>query len=151
MWAAPLPLCEVQRYALVALPLPHGGAAAPAAAASPSAGPPALAALLLRGGGPLPPPSDLPPLANPGGAGGGGGWGTAAELHGVATTVYDSWAADFATAPRALALRRWAESTVFAWARELRGVGRAGLLYVEQSRADALARHLAHLAATGKA
>ena len=81
---------------------------------------------------------------------GGGGRVTAAELHGVATRVYDLWAADFAAEPRALALRRWAESTVFAWARELRGVGHAGLLYAEQSRADALARHLAHLAATGK-
>ena len=97
---------------------------------------------------PLPPPGDLPPLANPGGAGGGGG--TAAELHSVATTVYDLWAADFAIEPRALALRRWAESTEFAWARELRGVDRAGLLYAERSRADALARHLVHLAATGK-
>ena len=56
---------------------------------------------------------------------------------------------DFANEPRALALRRWAESTVFAWAREIRGVGRAGLLYTELLRADALARHLAHLAAMG--
>ena len=72
-------------------------------------------------------PGDLPPLVNPGDAGGRGegGRGTAAELHGVATRVYDLWAADFAVEPRALALRRWAESTVFAWARELRGVGRA--------------------------
>ena len=30
---------------------------------------------------------------------------TAAKLHGAATTVYDLWAADFATEPRALALR----------------------------------------------
>ena len=66
------------------------------------------------------------------------------------TTVYDLWAADFATEPRALALQHWAESTVFAWARELRSVSRAGLLYAEQSHADALARHVAHLAATGK-
>ena len=68
----------------------------------------------------------------------------------MATAVYVLWAADFTTEPRALALRRWAESTVLAWARELRGVGRVGLLYAEQLRADALARHLAHLEATGK-
>ena len=97
-----------------------------------------------------PPLDDLPPLVKPGGAGGGGGRGTAAEVHSVATFVYDLWVADITTEPRALALRRWAESTVFAWPRELRGVGRAGLLYAEQSCADALARHLAHLAATGK-
>ena len=60
-----------------------------------------------------------------------GGQGTAAELYGLATAVYDLWATDFATDPRALVHRRWAESTVFAWARELRGV--AGLLYAEQS------------------
>ena len=39
---------------------------------------------------------------------------------------------------------------MFAWARELRGVDRAGLLYAELSRAEALARHLAHLVAMGK-
>ena len=82
--------------------------------------------------------------------GGRGAWGTAAELHGVATTIYDLRAANFATEPWALAVCRCAESTVFAWARQLRGVCRAGLLYVEQSRADALARHVVHLAATGK-
>ena len=37
----------------------------------------------------------------------------------MGTTIYDLWAADFVTEPRALALRRWAESTVFARAREL--------------------------------
>ena len=74
----------------------------------------------------------------------------AAKLHGAATTVYDLWAADFATEPQALALQRWAESTVLAWVRELRGIGCAGLWYAEQSRADALARHLVHLVATGK-
>ena len=68
----------------------------------------------------------------------------------MATRVYDLWAADFAAEPRALALWRLAESTVFAWVRELRGVGRAGLLHAEQSPAGALARHLAHLPATGK-
>ena len=68
----------------------------------------------------------------------------------MATRAYDLRAADFVTEPRAFALRRWAESTVFAWARELRGVGRAGLLYAQLSRADALARHLAHLAAMAK-
>ena len=71
----------------------------------------------------------------------------------MATTVYDLWdlwAADFATEPRAFALRCWAESTMFAWARELRHIGRAGLLYAQQLRVDALARHLVYLAATGK-
>ena len=85
------------------------------------------------GVGASPLPSELPPLVNPEGARGGGerGRATVAKLHGVATTVYDLWAADFATEPRAVALRRWAESMVFAWAWKLKGVGRAGLLYVE--------------------
>ena len=136
----PLPLREVQRYALVVPPLPHGGVAARQQQPAPQPGPPAPAALWLKGGCPPHPPGDPPPLANPRGAGGGGGGrGTAAELHGVGTSVYDLWAAYFATEPRALALRRWAESTVFACARELRGVGRAVLLYAEQSRGDALA------------
>ena len=128
-------------------PCPTGAQQPPLAAAGPSGGPPAPPPLLLRGGGGSP-PGDLPPLGNPGG--GDGGRGTTAELHGLATRVYALWAADFATEPRALALRQRAESTVFAWARELRGVGRTGLLYAELSRADALARHLAHLAAMGK-
>ena len=34
--------------------------------------------------------------------------------------------------------------------RELRGAGRARLLYAEQSRAGALSQHVVHLAATGK-
>ena len=36
------------------------------------------------------------------------------DLHGVVPRVYDLWAVDFATKPWALALRSWAESTVFA-------------------------------------
>ena len=130
-------------------PCPTGEQQPPQAAAGPSgAPPPAPPALLLRGGSPPPRRATCRPWVTRGG--GGGGRGTAAELHGLATRVYDLWAVDFATEPRALALRRWAESTVFAWARELRGVGRAGLLYAELSRADALARHPAHLAAMGK-
>ena len=58
----------------------------------------------------------------------------------MATRVYDLSAADFPTELRALALRYWAEGTVFARAREPKGVGRA----------DALARHVAHLAAMGE-
>ena len=111
---------------------------------------PAPAALLLRCGCPSSASRPTAPGQSKGRGGGGGGRGTAAEPHGVATTVYDLWAAHFATDSRALALRRWADSTVLAWARELRGVGCVGLLYVEQSRANALAGHLAHLAATGK-
>ena len=111
-----------------------------------------LAALLLRGGYPLPPPGDLPLVANRAGLGWGGEGdrGTAADLHGVATIIYDRWAVYFATEPRALAFQRRAKSTMFAWAQELRHVGRAALLYAEQSRVDALARHLAHLIAARK-
>ena len=145
--SAPLPVRAVHRHALVIPPLPHGGAAAPGAAASPSAGPPTPTALLLMGGCPSPRLATYRPCSIPGvgGGRGEGGRGTAAELHGMATTAYDLWAADFATEPRPLALRRWVESTVFAWAQELRGVGRAGVLYAEQPRVDALAGHLAHL------
>ena len=74
----------------------------------------------------------------------------APELHGLAMAVYDLWAADYGREPPALTLQRWAESTVFTWARELRLVGRAGLLDAECFRAEALARHLVHLAAAGK-
>ena len=62
-------------------------------------------------------------MADPGLGGGGGvrgGGGTAAELHSLATAVYDLWAADYGREPWALALRQSAESTVLAWTRELR-------------------------------
>ena len=69
-----------------------------------------------------------------------GGGGIAPELHGLTT------AEDYGRNPRALALRRWAESTVFPWAREVRLVGQAGLLYAECSKAEALARYLVQMA-----
>ena len=34
----------------------------------------------------------------------------------MATAVYDLWAVDYGREPRACAVRRWAESSVFAWA-----------------------------------
>ena len=57
-------------------------------------------------------------------------------------------AANFGHELQLLALRQWAESMVFAWAWELRHVG-TGLFCVEQSMAEALARHLVHLGAAG--
>ena len=74
----------------------------------------------------------------------------APELHGLATAVYNLWAEDYGCDPRGLALRRWAESMVFAWARELRSVQLARLLYARSSKAEALAWHLVPLAAAGK-
>ena len=102
-------------------------------------------------GGVPPPPAlgDLTPLVNPADAGvGAGSRRTVAELHGLAMTVYDLWAADFAVEPRALALRCRAESTVFVWAQGLGVVARVGLLYAAWTRVDALAWHRAHLTAT---
>ena len=148
----PTPACSATVCIGRSTPAPLGHSS-PSSSSRPLSRAPCPSSPFARGGGcppPPPAPGDLPPLANLGEGEGKGGQGTAAELHAVATRVYDPWAADFATEPWALALQRWAESTVFAWVRELRGVGRAGLLYTEQSRADALARPLVHLAATGR-
>ena len=76
--------------------------------------------------------------------------GTADELRFLSTRLLDARARDPYASDQALALGRWAPSTVDSWAGLLRGLSVTATKYPEFTRAQVLAQHIRLLAAQGR-
>ena len=76
--------------------------------------------------------------------------GTADELRFLSTRLLDARARDPYASDQALALGRWAPSTVDSWAGLLKGLSVTATKYPEFTKAQVLAQHIRLLAAQGR-